>query len=195
MRIKNFSIYPTAEIGRLIRFACEGIAISNVLFQIRTTPSRAYGGRIWYRTPLRRGRNGLWAKRERIRILIRVGPQSKFPVNNMCTARRWVDTIQTPQQLVAQGREYRSFMRCQNGVQTWSHQVLVETPHPYGGKSSPLITYTSWQEAVVAVAAHEGKHLVQFRNRIPRSEVDCEAYALRKLTEFRSIPLAQAAHS
>jgi hypothetical protein len=42
-----------------------------------------------------------------------------------------------------------------------------------------------WQEALVTVAAHEAKHIEQYRRAAPRSEVACERYAAWVLELYR----------
>jgi hypothetical protein len=57
--------------------------------------------------------------------------------------------------------------------------------HPYGGKTSPLIEMQNWREALVAVAAHEFCHIHQFQNKLPRSEIQCEKAAAKRLDAYR----------
>lgn len=57
----------------------------------------------------------------------------------------------------------------------------------YGGKASPVYTVNNWQEAFVAVAAHEARHIYQFRKGKRVSEPDCEKWALRRLEAFRKL--------
>jgi hypothetical protein len=42
-----------------------------------------------------------------------------------------------------------------------------------------------WREALVAVAAHEARHLWQYATTAPRSEVDAERHAARTLAAYR----------
>jgi hypothetical protein len=56
---------------------------------------------------------------------------------------------------------------------------------PYGGKRSPLMTYHDWREALVAVAAHEFHHILQFQNKMPCAEYRCELAAQRALERYR----------
>jgi hypothetical protein len=44
---------------------------------------------------------------------------------------------------------------------------------------------TDWREALVAVAAHEARHLWQFAAGAPRSEVDAERHAATHLAAYR----------
>ena len=59
--------------------------------------------------------------------------------------------------------------------------------HGYGGKRSPIITMNDWREALVAVAAHEGRHVWQLQHEAPGSEVDAERFAAARLDEYRAL--------
>jgi hypothetical protein len=49
----------------------------------------------------------------------------------------------------------------------------------------PEVTLWDWREALVSVAAHEGKHIEQFRESSPRSEVACQHFAAHVLRRYR----------
>jgi len=57
--------------------------------------------------------------------------------------------------------------------------------HPYGGKNAPLITYHDWREALVGVAAHEFRHVDQYRFGQRVSEIACERAAVAMLRQWR----------
>lgn len=61
------------------------------------------------------------------------------------------------------------------------------TLHGYGGKRSPIITMNDWREALVAVAAHEARHVWQFEHEAPGSEIDAERFAAARLDEYRAL--------
>jgi hypothetical protein len=52
-------------------------------------------------------------------------------------------------------------------------------------KSSPPIEVACWREGLVTVAAHEAKHIEQYRRDQPRSEVACERFAAWVLEVYR----------
>ena len=52
-------------------------------------------------------------------------------------------------------------------------------------KRSPPVEVACWREALVTVAAHEAKHIEQYRRGDPRSEVACERFAAWVLEVFR----------
>jgi hypothetical protein len=65
-------------------------------------------------------------------------------------------------------------------------QVIEQ--HGYGGKRSPVLVFQNWREALVSVAAHEARHIWQYQADAPRSEVDAEQCAGRRLESFRELP-------
>jgi hypothetical protein len=50
----------------------------------------------------------------------------------------------------------------------------------------PFFTYGDWREWLVAAAAHEARHIHQYRQGERRSEVDCERFAEEALNRYRS---------
>jgi len=63
--------------------------------------------------------------------------------------------------------------------------ILHDTGRGYGGKSSPVYNMKTWQEGVIAVLAHELKHIWQYQNNAKRSEVEAEKEAARVLELYR----------
>ena len=53
-------------------------------------------------------------------------------------------------------------------------------------RSAPEVQVACWREALVVVAAHEAKHIEQYRLDAPRSEVACEWFAADVLARYRS---------
>ena len=49
----------------------------------------------------------------------------------------------------------------------------------------PEVTLYDWREALVSVAAHEGMHIEQFRERSTRSEISCQHFAAHVLRRYR----------
>ena len=50
---------------------------------------------------------------------------------------------------------------------------------------APVYELFTWQEAVVMVAAHEGRHIQQMQRKRPLSEVDCIRFEAQRVKEFR----------
>ena len=64
-----------------------------------------------------------------------------------------------------------------------------ECGHAEVMKRAPAIEVGSWRELLIVVAAHEARHIRQFKLRKPHSEVDCEQFALRMLMKHRSMAI------
>jgi hypothetical protein len=61
-----------------------------------------------------------------------------------------------------------------------------QAPHEVGPRNRfPFFTYADWREWLVHTAAHEARHIHQYRHGIRRSEVDCEWFAEKALTRYR----------
>lgn len=54
-------------------------------------------------------------------------------------------------------------------------------------KTAPEYTMQDWKEAMVMVAAHEFRHIHQYRQRKPRSEIDAEKWAFKRLLAYREM--------
>jgi hypothetical protein len=52
----------------------------------------------------------------------------------------------------------------------------------------PFFICHDWREWLVKLAAHEAKHIEQFRNGDVCSELGCERFALQRLDHFRALP-------
>lgn len=52
-------------------------------------------------------------------------------------------------------------------------------------KKAKALTVADWREAVVYIAAHEARHLDQYRKKKPLSEVDAHNYAVRRVEAYR----------
>jgi hypothetical protein len=55
-----------------------------------------------------------------------------------------------------------------------------------GLRTAPWITVEDWHERLVALAAHEARHIGQFRDGSRRSEVQAERWAQRRLAAWRA---------
>jgi hypothetical protein len=62
-----------------------------------------------------------------------------------------------------------------------------EAPGQTGPRNRfPFFVCRDWEEWLVKLAAHEAKHIEQFRSRATASEVACELFAVARLEEFRA---------
>src|SRR5690349_21747055 len=67
-------------------------------------------------------------------------------------------------------------------------------PHEVGPRNRfPFFTYADWREWLVAAAAHEARHIHQYRHGERRSEVDCERFAESALARYRDAVAATRA--
>lgn len=108
-----------------------------------------------------------------------------------------------------QGPRRRSFGRAYNGVPgpsnappTAEYLVTVALPDEFDGVTFnaerrgsrwPVYRTHDWRELLVVVAAHEAKHVEQFRDGRPLSEVACEHWARHRLSRYRTRGLREAA--
>jgi hypothetical protein len=58
------------------------------------------------------------------------------------------------------------------------------TQLPHTKRSGPR-RLSCWREGLVAIAAHEAKHIEQYRHDRPRSEVECERFEAEVLDRYR----------
>lgn len=96
------------------------------------------------------------------------------------------------------GRAYRGIPAISNAPKSSQYLVVVAigTPDKFpvaeyysNQKYKRLIpvTFETWQEAFVSVLAHELRHIYQFRNNKPCSEVDASKIGYKKLMEYRKL--------
>ena len=77
-----------------------------------------------------------------------------------------------------------------NGVRypVGPHNRNGKAPHEVGPRNRfPFFTYADWREWLVAAAAHEARHIHQYRCGERRSELDCERFAEQALTRYRDV--------
>ena len=178
MKLTNTSRYPDAEVALLVEFAMCDVDHSRLAVHVRNA-SRAYRGRAYDGIPSisTRARDG---DVDRL-VTIGIGAPQSFPCDNVQTRVSWVRVQQstpTPGDVVRRRRDTDGRIHMER---------RVVSQHGYGGKRSPVLTFESWREALVAVAAHEGRHIWQYQTDAPRSEVDAEQAAGRRLDAFRAL--------
>ena len=62
-----------------------------------------------------------------------------------------------------------------------------KAPHETGPRNRfPFFTFQDWSEWLVKLAAHEAKHIEQFRAGDVCSELSCERFAIGMLEQFRA---------
>jgi hypothetical protein len=94
---------------------------------------------------------------------------------------------------------YLVTLRLGSGRERWPLGPVnyhFKTPHEVGPRNRfPFFVCADWKEWLVKLAAHEARHIEQFRNGLSRSEIDCERYAVAKLEAFRRLTWPVAARS
>lgn len=86
--------------------------------------------------------------------------------------------------------DYLVTLRLGNGCERWPLGPVnyhFKRPGETGPRNRfPFFVCHDWQEWLVKLAAHEAKHIEQFRNHDRCSEISCERFAVAKLERFRS---------
>jgi hypothetical protein len=86
--------------------------------------------------------------------------------------------------------DYLVTLRLGNGRERWPLGPVnyhFKRPGETGPRNRfPFFVCHDWQEWLVKLAAHEAKHIEQFRNHDRCSEISCERFAVAKLGQFRS---------
>ncbi len=191
MFFANTSRYPTDAVAHLVAFAMAKLDVTGIAVNVKNC-SRAYAGRAYHPVP----RISSWYGRVGVAdlIVLRVGAPASFPCDNVTTTVRkqpltdWLPAEST----FPAGPDIRYERTGRGRRERWRAVRVTVVRHPYGGKESPLIEMRTWQECLVALAAHEGQHIAQFRAHARRSEVECERYAAARLTAFRDALVSKA---
>lgn len=181
MYLRITSKHPKAEVEALVRFAAEPYDLRRVCVNVKNS-QHAYRGRAYSSVPRAYSNAPRTARRL---VVIAVGNAEKFsqPKTNLYTTYRWVRVEEGESY---EASEVRSCGKMVDGVlEHWLERRIV-TKVPYGGKKSPLITFTSWQEAMVGIAAHEFHHIHQFQNKLRCAERYCERAAAEALERYRA---------
>lgn len=67
-------------------------------------------------------------------------------------------------------------------------RIAPDVSYPYAWqykKRSELQVFENWQELLVSCAAHEAKHIEQFKEGLKLSELRCESFAVHVLKRYR----------
>jgi hypothetical protein len=176
VRLKNTSRYLTEEVRALVEFGMRGVSTARLAVNVKNNRRGAYRGRA-YDGVASCSPTARMSTVDRL-VTIGIGAPEKFPTNNLVT--------------VAKITLVEHIDRFEGLYPT----ALVNVPHPgmvtltrqqpYGGRRAPQIDMADWREALVMVAAHEARHIWQYQHGKPRSEVDCERFAAKRLTEWRA---------
>lgn len=201
MFISNQSSYPDAEVFRLVRYAFRGIRTTELGIQVKAARrGSSVHGYTHPRVP--RTAPMAWHKSVTRFVMLAIGPPSAFPADNLIltnTKKRTVPLAKDRESwdaLIASLGEDERVWRVDYARQKVT--IVTQKMIPYGGQKSPLIEQRDWQEGLIALAAHEARHVWQFlRNDKERAagiskklrsgfgEAEAERYALMVLENFR----------
>jgi hypothetical protein len=87
--------------------------------------------------------------------------------------------------------DYLVTLRLGNGRERWPLGPVnyhFKRPDETGPRNRfPFFVCHDWEEWLVKLAAHEVKHIEQFKQGLTCSEISCERFAVAKLAELRSL--------
>jgi hypothetical protein len=93
---------------------------------------------------------------------------------------------------------YLVTLRLGRGREQWPLGPInyhFKRPHETGPRNRfPFYVCHDWREWLVKLAAHEAKHIEQFRAKAICSEIGCEHHAIARLQEWRAA-VRRAAHA
>ena len=184
--------YPVDQVRTLVEFAMAEIDHSQLAVRVKNSRDvyrgRAYDGLPGLSTAARvPGLSRL--------VTIGIGAPSGFPTTNEVRSARWRKVRVDESLAGVRASELRVSPSSSPGKPSTSkgprssvaprlERREVRT-HGYGGMGSPIVTMADWREALVAVAAHEARHIWQFQHEAPRSEVEAERYSAGRLALWR----------
>ena len=194
MRLRNTSQYPTERVRELVEFAMKGVDTTGVLVNVKNNQKGAVAGYAYNGVP--RMSPGYSMSSVKRLVTLRIGPPMRFPENNLWHSDRktkWSARIPSEEFQALGGRQMPPPGEgWQIDTTHWSDGTIQyrwrkTERHPYGGKNSPLIEYADWEEGLVALAAHEARHVYQHRHhKKGKGEVDAEKFAAKRLAAFRA---------
>lgn len=221
MLISNGSSYDTALLAKLVRYAFRGVPCQHVGVNIIDQPQRATGRPMAGSGNARDGvgeRSPFWGVRGiTATVNLRIGPAEAYPDDNLVTTFVRQREIKMADHIFrdedGNHRDGRAAWQYVMGMLHGDEQIIRVNQRtrkiivgeverlPYGGRGSPHYEYVDWHEGVVALAAHEARHIWQFLQRrkewerrrggarklarTPLSEIDAEKHAVRVLECFR----------
>ncbi|MSP21799.1 MAG: hypothetical protein EXR66_02065 [Dehalococcoidia bacterium] len=186
--------YPLDEVRTLVEFAMAEIDHSQLAVRVKNTRD-VYRGRAYDGLPSLSAANRVPGMTRL--VTIGIGPPSGFPTTNEVRRARWrkvranesLDGVRKSDLRVSPSKSVattRSRVKALLGLEPAPRLERREVrTHGYGGVTSPIVSMTDWREALVAVAAHEARHVWQYQHDAPRSEVDAERYSDGRLALWR----------
>lgn len=180
--------YPQDEVRALVEFAMAEIDHSQLAVRVKNTRD-VYRGRAYESMPALSAAARVPGLTRL--VTIGLGAPSGFPTTNEVRSARWRKVRVNESLLGVRASELRvspspsrAKARPQEKAPPRLERREVRT-HGYGGLGSPIVEMADWREALVAVAAHEARHIWQYQHDAPRSEVEAERYSARRLALWR----------
>lgn len=200
MWFHSTSRYPVEEVRDLVEFAMGEIDHGELVVRVKNTRD-IYRGRAYDGIPsLSAAARQPGATRL---VTLAIGPPGGFPTTNEVHTARWrrvregesLDGVRAADLRIARPASGHGGGAVRAGGPAGAARRGLAPPpqlelrevrkHGYGGVTAPIVHLADWQEAMVAVAAHEGRHVWQYQHGAPRSEVDAERYASQRLELWR----------
>ena len=183
VQVANASQYPADEVERLVALGMASVDTDDVWVNVKNTHRKAYGGRAYCGVPR------LSPVRAAYLVTLHLGTPERFPTTNVVQVLRWLPKgtpLPTAEAAAAAKGEalVRLVARAEGRRRPPRYGLVLR--QPYGGRGSPLLELADWREALVAVVAHEARHVWQLQHSKPRSEVDAERFAAKRLAEYRA---------
>lgn len=185
MWFENTSRYSDAETLALVEFAMAEIDHVRLAVRVKNS-NRAYRGRAYEGVPSLSPLSRVEGI-DRL-VTIGIGTEADFPCTNQVVSVRWRLVRAEEDVAGLSSHEVRVRRGPRRSPRRLERREL--RTHGYGGLGSPLLEFHDWREALVAVAAHEARHVWQYQHDARRSEVDAERYAGERLRAFRAIARA-----
>ena len=203
--------YPLDEVRSLVEFAMAEIDHTQLAVRVKNTRD-VYRGRAYDGVPALSAAARVPGMARL--VTIGLGPPSGFPTTNEVRSARWrkvranesLDGVRKSDLRVSPSKSSNTSERAKPGGSALARAKALlgmgasaptlQAPaprlerrevrtHGYGGVTSPIVSMADWQEALMAVAAHEARHIWQYQHNAPRSEVDAERYSAGRLALWR----------
>ncbi len=197
MWLQSTSRYPLDEVRTLVEFAMAEIDHGQLAVRVKNTRD-IYRGRAYDGLPSISA-----AQRQpgvtRL-VTLAIGAPANFPTTNEVRTARWRRVREGESLEGVRAADLRRARPSTSATGSKGAKGKVgRAPadprgalerremrtHGYGGVTSPVVEIADWQEALVAVASHEARHIWQYQHDAPRSEVDAERYSAGRLALWR----------
>jgi len=185
------STFPTAlhaEIESLVRAGFEGVEATDVEVHVK---ARAQVRRV-YEVRFRQGRRTVLRRYARKRDAVAVARRHQGRVESKAyrhpRAGGWSARTYDGVPGIARVATGIRYLVTMNIPADPRRLTAYPVTHAYPGlKTAPVIRFDTWQEELFGMAAHEARHVDQFRYGWKRSEIDAEQWALLRLEERRAM--------